>query len=463
MENPAARWNECLNIIRDNITQQQFDTWFGCMSFNSFEENTLKLNVPGAFVYEFVEAHYLDLLKKTITKVYGPGVALIYSVLEDKQNDLRVDMGSSNRTTIPNTPSTRRANVSPDFLMAPAVQDLDSRLNPNNNFENFIVGKSNKLCFSVGESIAKTPSQTFNPLFVYGASGVGKTHLVNAIGLRAKELHPSMRVLYVSAHLFYVQYADAARNNKTPDFIQFYQTIDLLIIDDIQEFSGREKTQQTFFHIFNHLRLNGKQIILTADRPPVDIEGLEDRLLTRFKWGLQAELLKPDRQLRRDILSDRIRKDGLTIPTDIIDVIADRVTENIRELEGIINSLLAYSVVWNRDIDMELLQSILPKFVDDHGKEVSVGMIKDCVCEKFNIDKDMLTSTSRKQPIAYFRQLAIYLTSEHTNLSTNQIGKEFGNRNHATIIYSINQVKNLIETDTQTREDLESLRRSLLN
>lgn len=455
--NPNELWRRCLEIIHDNITQQQFDTWFAYINLKSFADKKLVLSVPSQFVYEFVEEHFLDLLKKTITKVFGTGVRLSYSILEDKQNGLTVEVESSNKSLVQNGTPVRKANVAPDVLMAPAVQDLDSQLRPNYNFENFLEGESNKLARSVGEAIAQNPAKTFNPFFLFGHSGVGKTHLANAIGLKTKELHPELRVLYVSAHLFQVQYTDSVRNNRTNDFINFYQTIDVLIIDDIQEFSGLTKTQNTFFHIFNHLHLNGKQLILTADRPPVAIEGLEERLLTRFKWGLQAELERPDKSLRNSILCDKVRKDGLCIPQNVINFISEHIDESVRDLEGIINSLMAYSVVYNCDIDLNLVNKIMPKFIEVNDEPLTTESIMAKVCEHFDVSREDVCSKSRKQPIVYIRQLTMYLANKHTDKSTSQIGRCVGGRNHATVIHSIKQIKNLIDTDERTRRDIEEI------
>ena len=464
MENhPSQLWDNCLSIIHDNISQQQFDTWFKCINLCSFEDHKLTLGVPSAFVYEFVEEHFLDLLRKTITKVFGKDVTLTYKVLEDAQNAIYSKIESSNKTNIQHANNTRPANISPEPIKSSVADDLDSQLNPNYNFENFIEGASNKLVRSVGEAISKNPSRTFNPLFIYGHSGVGKTHLVNAIGLRTKELHPRMRVLYVSAHLFQVQYTDAVMHNKLNDFIAFYQTIDMLIIDDVQELSGKVKTQQTFFHIFNHLHINGKQIIMTADRPPIEIVGLEDRLLTRFKWGLQAEIEKPNQELRRQILEDKIRKNGLVIAPNVVDYISKNVSENIRDLEGLINSLLAYSVVYNNcDIDMQLVNTVLPRFMPQRNTEITIDFIIETVCNYFNVSSKDICSQSRRQPYIYIRQVAIYLANKHTDISNVQIGKAFGGRNHATVLHSITQMKNLIETEEKTANEVSRIEDMLL-
>lgn len=460
---PSQQWEHCLSIIKDNISQQQFDTWFQYINLCDYEDHKLTLGVPSEFVYEYVEEHYLDLLRKTITRVFGKNVTLKYKVLKDAQHSIYSTIESSNNTKLPATNSNNLANVCPEPEMAAVVDDLDSRLNPNYNFENFIEGASNRLVRSVGDAITKTPSRTFNPLFIYGHSGVGKTHLVNAIGLRTKEIHPRMRVLYVSAHLFQVQYTDAVRTNKVNDFITFYQTIDMLIIDDIQEFSGKTKTQQTFFHIFNHLHNTGKQIILTADRPPIEIIGLEDRLLTRFKWGLQAELEKPNEELRHKILEDKIRKNGLAISPNVVDYISKNVCENVRDLEGVINSLLAHSVVYNNcDIDMRLVNTVLPQFTPMRNTEITLDFIIQTVCNYFNVSSKDICSKSRRQPFIYIRQAAIYLANKHTDVSNVQIGKAFGGRNHATVHHSINQMQNLIDTEEKTANDISKIEDMLI-
>jgi len=322
-------------------------------------------------------------------------------------------------------------------------------------------GESNRLARSVGEAIAKNPAKTFNPFFIYGPSGCGKTHLVNAIGWRIKELHPQLRVLYLSAHLFSVQYTDAVRQNKTNDFINFYQTIDVLIIDDIQEFGGKKKTQNTFFHIFNHLHLNNKQLILTADRPPMKIQDLEERLLTRFKWGLQAEIEKPTRALRYEILKKHVEKDGLNVPDDVLRYIAQHVDESVRDLEGIINSLMAHSIVENCDISMSLVSKILPHFVHIQNNQTTIEDITRKVCDFYHLKEEVIVSKSRKQEIVRARQIAIYLANQHTNETTVQIGRAIGGKNHATVLHSINLVKTMMETDIKIRQDVRDIEATL--
>ena len=343
-----------------------------------------------------------------------------------------------------------------------APQDLDPHLNPNYNFENFIKGNSNEFSRTVGETVAKNPAKTFNPLFLYGPSGVGKTHLTNAIGTRIKELYPEKRVLYVSAHLFQVQYTDSVRTNHFNDFISFYQTIDVLIIDDIQEFAGVTKTQNTFFHIFNHLHQNGKQLILTSDRAPVMLQGMEERLLTRFKWGLVAELEKPDVELRKNILRNKIRRDGLNIPETVINYIAENVNESVRELEGIINSLLAQSIIFKRDVDLDLAERIVRKAVRCcESKPVTVEDIIQKVCSHYEIEESAIHTKTRKREVVQVRQVAMYLAKKHTDSSSSKIGKLIGNKDHATVLHACKIVKDQVEVDKAFKADIEEIEASL--
>lgn len=460
---PRHMWEECLQIIKDNISPEQYNVSFAYVDFFAYKDGKLCLSVPSAFVQEFIESNYSELMRKVFTRVFGQRILLYYKILEVKNppTDIQVSAQNTNGPQITNGMQMRPANQTPDTLVAPRVNDLDSQLRVSYNFDNYIEGESNLLARTVGQSIAKNPAKTFNPFFVYGPSGCGKTHLVNAIGLRIKELHPNMRVLYLSAHLFTVQYMDAVKQNKVTDFIAFYQTIDTLIIDDIHELSGKTGTQQAFFHIFNHLHLNGKQIILTCDRPPIAIAGLEERLLTRFKWGLQAEIEKPTRLMRFNILNAKVHNEGLRIPENVLNFISEKLNESVRDLEGIINSLMAYSVVYNCDINMNLLNKIMPKFVDITEKTLSVDDVKRKTCEFFKVKEDVIDSRSRRQPISYIRQLIIYLSSIHTEASQPQIGLNIGGRNHTTVIHSINQIKNLIETDEKTRNDIKEIEKLL--
>ena len=464
--NHVGLWNRCLEIIRDNVPDSTYKTWFVPIVPLKYEDKTLIVQVPSQFFYEFLEDKFVDLLRKTLYKVIGEGTKLMYNVMVDRTSipNKTVNLEASNRSIAVPQPSIIRGNgnKAPNILHAPAPQDLDPHLNPNYNFENFIEGYSNKLSRSVAEAVAQNPAGTaFNPLFLHGASGVGKTHLANAIGTRIKEIYPEKRVLYVSAHLFQVQYTDSVRNYTTNDFINFYQTIDVLIIDDIQEFAGVTKTQNTFFHIFNHLHQNGKQLILTSDRAPVLLQGMEERLLTRFKWGMVAELEKPTVELRKNILRNKIHRDGLQFPPEVIDYIAENVNESVRDLEGIVIAIMARSTIFNKEIDLDLAQHIVRGVVRNETKSISIDDIINTVCKHFGLETNAIHTKSRKREVVQARQVAMYLAKTYTDFSTSKIGKFIGNKDHATVLHACKTVKGQCEVDKGFRADLETIESSL--
>lgn len=454
-------WNRCLKVIRDNVPETTFNTWFAPIVPLKYENKALTVQVPSQFFYEFLEEKFVELLRATLYKEIGEGTKLMYRVIVDNssQKPGTVDLESTNRSTaIP----AKKTNRFPDPQRIAAPQDLDPRLNPCYNFENFIEGYSNKLSRTAGEAVALNPAKTtFNPLFLYGASGVGKTHLVNAIGTRIKELFPDKRVLYVSAHLFQVQYTDSVRNNTINDFINFYQSIDVLIIDDIQEFASLSKTQNTFFHIFNHLHQNGKQLILTSDRPPVLLQGMEERLLTRFKWGLTAELEKPNVELRRNILRCKIHRDGLNFPEEVINYIAENVNESVRDLEGIVISIMAHSTIYNKEIDLDLAARIVRKAVRAEVKAITIEDIIEKVCKHFELEPNSIHSKSRKREVVQVRQIAMYLAKKHTDASSSKIGQLIGNRDHATVLHACKIVKDQFEVDKSFRTEVEEIEAEL--
>lgn len=461
---PQLQWKQCLEIIRNNVSEQLYNTWFEPIQCLSFQNRTLTIQVPSQYVYEFLEEHYVGLLRSVLNRVFGTGTRLMYRIDADKTNNLTVDLEATTRAVNAPKVAEREDHKVPTPLQAPMPQDLDPQLNPNYNFDNFIEGLSNKLPRSVGQAIAEHPKQsTFNPLFIYGPSGVGKTHLVNAIGTKIKELYPQKRVLYLSAHLFQVQYTDSVRHNTVNDFITFYQSIDVLIIDDIQEFASLSKTQNTFFHIFNHLHQNGRQLILTSDRPPTALQGMEERLLTRFKWGLLAELEKPNEQLRKDILKSKIRHDGLKIPEEVIEYVSENVNNSVRELEGIVNSLMAYSVVYNRDVDLPLAEQIVRRAVKIEHKPITIDLIIEKVCEYFGVKQEDIFTASRKQAIVQVRQIAMFLAQKYTNLSSARIGTLIGKRNHATVLHSCNIVEGRMKVDKSYKTKIEEIENLLKN
>ncbi len=459
---PNALWEQCLQLIRDNVTEQQYATWFSPITFEAFDTatNNLLVQVPSPFVYEYLEENYVDLLSKVLTRVYGKGVQLKYRIVTDKAHNLTQDIQSDTVDKVETQLPTNRANQSPTLLDV-ALQEIDPQLDLHKSFSNYIEGDSNKLPRSIGLSIAEHPNTTqFNPMFIYGPSGCGKTHLINAIGLRIKQLYPQKRVLYISARLFQVQYTNSVLNNTTNDFINFYQTIDILIVDDIQEWITATKTQDTFFHIFNHLFMNGKRIILASDRPPVELKGMNERLLTRFACGLIAELEKPNVQLCVDILNSKIKRDGLSIPNDVVQFIAQTANGSVRDLEGVINSLLAYSVVYNSNIDMRLAERVIKRSVKIDDEPLTIDEIIDKVCIHFNVTATAVNSRSRKQDIVLARQVSMYLAQKHTKMPASRIGKLVGGRDHSTVLHSCSQIEKRLQVDKGFIAELSTIENS---
>ncbi|MDD2994942.1 MAG: chromosomal replication initiator protein DnaA [Paludibacter sp.] len=451
-------WSRCLSVIKDNISEASFNTWFAPIVALKYEENVFVLQVPSQFFVEYIEEKYIDLLRMTLYRVVGQGTRLEYRVLIDKTSGKGTQIPSANEQ--PKPKQQMSGYISP--YHRPQLPEIDPQLNPSYNFNNLIEGNSNKLARTAGISIANEPGKTiFNPLFVYGQSGVGKTHLANAIGVMTKQLNPEKRVLYVSANTFQIQYTDAVRNNTVNDFLNFYQTIDVLIVDDIQEFAGKTGTQNTFFHIFNHLHQSGKQLVLTADRSPIVLAGLEQRLLTRFKWGLSAEIEKPDFELRKAILENKIYRDGLEIPTDVVDFIAENVVDNVRDLEGTLVSLLAHSTLADMPIDVQLAEKVVSRIVNVTRKVNTVEKIRDAVCEYFSLSVDAISTKSRKREVVQARQIAMYLSKQMTKNSLSSIGFAIGQRDHATVLHACKIVTDLMEIDKNFRSSVKEIEEKL--
>lgn len=461
---PNEAWDKTLTLIRENVSEQQYNTWFKPIVYESFEESTrtLLVQVPSPFVYEYLEENYIDLLSKVLRRTFCDQIRLKYRIVTDQEHHLTQDVEAEQTDLSVKTQLAKtRVNESPTTLDAAHPQQLDPNLNPHQTFNNYIEGDSNKLPRSVGLSIAEHPRKTqFNPMFVYGPSGCGKTHLINAIGMRTKQLYAQKRVLYVSARLFQVQYTNAVLQNSINDFINFYQTIDLLIVDDIQEWMTATKTQDTFFHIFNHLFRNGKRIILASDRPPVDLKGMNERLLTRFSCGLIAELEKPNVQLCIDILNSKICKDGLQIPDDVVQFIAETANGSVRDLEGVINSLLAYSVVYNSTVDMRLAQRVIQRAVKIDDKPLTIDEILEKVCNHFNVSVSAVNGRSRKQDLVTARQVSMYLAQKYTKMPASRIGKLVGGRDHSTVIHSCSRIEQRLQVDSMFSNELMSIENS---
>lgn len=465
-------WNNCLKIIKDNVPSISFRTWFEPIIPVKLEDNVLTIQVPSPFFYEYLEEQYIDILRKTLRKELGPDAKLEYSVvMENNFNNSHpytVKLPTKNKVELKNRPVSvpldEEVSVIKNPFVIPGIKKLhvDSQLNSDYNFDNFIEGECNRLARSAGYAVGNKPGGTaFNPLLIYGDSGLGKTHLAQAIGIHAKEVHPEKTVLYVSANKFQTQYAESVRNNNRNDFIHFYQMIDILIIDDVQEFAGKEKTQDTFFHIFNHLHQSGKQLVLTSDKPPVELQGLEQRLLSRFKWGLSADLQPPDFETRIAILKKKIYKDGIEMPDEVLEYIATHITNNIRELEGALISLLAQSTLNRKEITIELARQMIDKLIRSSKREISIDYIQKVVCDFFNVPVDMMQSKTRKREIVQARQVAMYFSKNLTKSSLATIGAQIGGKDHATVLHACKTVNNLIDTDKRFRTQITEIEKKL--
>ena len=446
--NCQEMWSKCLNVIKDNVSDNVFRTWFVPIIPLKLENFEFTIQVPSQFFYEYLEEKYVDLIHATLNRIVGQSVVLNYRVIVDNSSNSHTTLQSEKiGTLLAEKKASKGLNKAPGTLEQPA-QAWNPNLNSKYGFGNFFEGGSNKLARTVAEAIAESPGKTsFNPLFIHGGSGVGKTHLCHAIGNKIREIHPEKKVLYISSHLFQVQFTDASRNNVTNDFINFYQSVDVLILDDIQEFAGKEKTQNTYFHIFNHLHQLGKQLVLTSDRPPLHLQGLEERLITRLKWGMTGELSKPDLELRKKILSNKIKQDGLNISSEIVDFIAENVTEHVRDLEGIITSLVAYSLVYNREVDLALAQRVINQTVKLEKKQITLDKIQDVVCGYFNIDLSLIHSKSRKREIVQARHVTMFLSKKYTDFSYAHIGNMVGKRDHATVLHACKTIQDSLDID----------------
>ena len=407
--------------------------------------------MPSPFVYEYLEENFLGLLRAVLYRTFGEGVQLTYRIVTDKEHKLTQDIASDES----NADTDAVQNVLKQVEKQAAAVEFDSQLDPHLTFKNYIEGMSNKLPRSVGLSIAEHPATPqFNPMFIYGPSGCGKTHLINAIGLHCKQLYPEKRVLYISARLFQSQFVDANLKHVVNDFIRFYQTIDMLIVDDVQEWMTAAKTQDSFFHIFNHLFRNGKRIILASDRPPVELKGMNERLLTRFSCGLIAEMEKPNVELCVDILHNKIRRDGLHIPEEVVQFIASTANGSVRDLEGVVSSLLAYSVVYNCKIDMRLAERVIKRAVKIDDKPLTIDDIMEAVCAHFNVTATAVNSKSRKRDLVVARQVSMFLAQKYTKIPASRIGRLVGNRDHSTVIHSCSQVEQRLKVDQDFKDDV---------
>ena len=455
-------WDNCLEVIRDNVPYQSYRTWFEPIVPIKLDEKVLTIQVPSQFFYEWLEEHYISLLKKTVKKEIGSEGRLEYQIIMEngynstKPYSVRVP---TNSATTKNQPVTMpmdlgRSDAIRNPFIIPGLKKVkvESQLNANYNFDNFIEGDCNRLARSAGYAVANKPGGTaFNPLLLYGGVGLGKTHLAHAIGIEIKEKDPSKTVLYVSSEKFTHQFIDAVKNNNHNDFVHFYQMIDVLIVDDVQFLAGKDKTQDVFFHIFNHLHQNGKQLVLTSDKAPVEMQGMEQRLLSRFKWGLAADLSSPELETRIAILRKKIYQDGIELPEEVLEYLAYSITTNIRELEGALISLLAQASLNKKSIDLDLAKQMIDKFVKNTAREISIDYIQKVVSDYFAMPIELMKSKTRKREVVQARQIAMFYAKNMTKASLATIGAQCGGKDHATVLHAYRTVNNLIETDKQFR------------
>jgi chromosomal replication initiator protein len=464
-------WNNCLAIIKDIVEWQPYKTWFEPIKPVLLKDKILTIQVPSQFFYEYLEEHYVTLLAKTLKRELGKDANLEYRIMMDSgskgSDPITMDVPGKGYKTYTNNemdfPLVISNPVKNPFVI-PGLKkiQIDPQLIPKHTFDSFIEGDCNRVARRAGKTIAEKPGATsFNPLVIYGASGLGKTHLVQAIGNEVKRLHPGKVVLYVSSEKFINQFVDHSRNNAINDFIHFYQLIDVLILDDVQNFNRAEKTQDAFFAIFNHLHQSGKQLVLTSDKPPKDLEGVQERLLSRFRWGLSADLQIPDYDTRIEILEMKMKADGLELPSDVVKYIAYNINANMRELEGALISLLAQSSLNKKEIDLDLAKRVLKNFVKTSSKEITIDAIQKMVCEYFDVSYDKLLQKTRKREIVQARQITMYLAKTFTKNSLKTIGEHFGGRDHTTVIHSCQTVKDLMDTDSLFKESVMELQQKV--
>lgn len=460
MNNVVQQWEQCLEFIKANLPAEQFTVWFDPIVALSFNDNKLVLKVPSQFFVERIEEQYLYLLQKAIERYMGQGVKLIYKFNVAKNEQVQMaDSGESSRLKSGPRLSSRKPLANP--FDHEEYDDIDSQLNLRYTFENYCSGTSNLLPVTIGKAIADHPEcKTYNPMFIFGSTGVGKTHLMQAIGIKLKENNPRMRVLYVTARVFESQYTTAVQKNQVNDFINFYQSIDVLLLDDIQEFAGKVGTQNTFYHIFNHLHQHGHQLIMSSDCRPCDMDGMVPRLISRFKWGMTVELEKPDYELRRNVLRRKAEQDGLQIGDDVVDFIASNVTDSIRDLEGIMVSLLANATVLNREISVDLARTVIGNAVKINKRAVTFELIAEKVAEHYHIDTELLYGKSRKREISDARQLLMYFAKNQTQLSSTNIGLRLS-RNHATVLHACKQIEQRMAVEKPFRREVQQLEQSL--
>ncbi|MFI3319943.1 MAG: chromosomal replication initiator protein DnaA [Rikenellaceae bacterium] len=458
-------WQDCLDRIKSQTTEEEFVKWFKPIVPLEYDGTTLRLGVPNKSYVHQIERNYIPVLRPIIAQLYGQQTRLYYAVPKSDKAPVVVTADADATQVQRFSAQTSTANIKNPFVI-PGLKriNIDPNLNAGYTFANFVEGECNRLSRSAGMAVAVNPGNNpFNPLYIYGDSGLGKTHIVQAVGHEIRERHADLQVLYVSMNKFQAQFQTAYKNGEIPDFIHFYQTIDVLIIDDIQELTGKTGTQNAFFNIFNHLQLSGKQIILTSDKPPVELKDIEQRLLTRFKWGFATPVNLPDYETKVKIIMAKAKKLKTELPEDVVDYLANNIKANVREIEGALSSLIANASFLQRRIDIALSREVLKVYVKLNHKEITIKLINDEVCKYLGQPLERLLSKERKREVVQARQIAMYLAKQHTQLPLASIGSAIGGRNHATVLHACKSVVNMMETDKSFRHIVEEIEKIVLN
>lgn len=473
MQDHRRAWEQCLQLIKSQVDEKSFKTWFEPIEPISLRNQQLTIEVPSQYFYEWLEEHFVVELHAALTQVIGPKARLDYSIVVDRGdlNNRPLHLTLPNKAQVENGKYSQNgqshvhaAPVKSAFHLRLEKDRIfdESNLIPSYNFDNFVEGDCNRLARSAGLAVAFKPGITaFNPLLFYASVGLGKTHLMHAIGNKIREVDPARKVIYISSEKFTNQFIEALTKNAANDFTEHYMQMDVLIVDDIQFLAGKEKTQEIFFHIFNHLQMAGKQIILSSDCPPKDLKGMHERLLSRFKWGLTADLQQPDFETRMAIIRKKMQNDGVDLPMDVVEYLAANIDTNIRELEGALISLIAQSSLSRQEFDLGFAKRILENIVHNIDKQVDMDMIQKSVSNYFSVSVDALKEKNRKKEVATARQVAMYFAKEYTGYSLKQIGQYFGGRDHSTVIHAIQSVHNLIDTDTAFKKTVDELKKQL--
>ena len=446
--NISEIWGDFLGEIKNNVTQMTFNTWFLPIKPIEMSNSTIKVQLPSQFFWEWIDEHYKSLISKTIQNVLGEQVTLTYVISEEAETIQPIAEISK-----PITETTK--SISPK-------QEFSAFLNPRYTFDNFIKGENNQLARAAATAISENPGGTsFNPLFLYGGVGLGKTHLMQAIGNKILENFSDKRIIYLPSDIFTVQFVEAIKSDKVNEFSGFYRSMDVLIIDDIQFLIGKEKTQDLFFHIFNTLHQSRKQIVLSSDKPPKDLKGLDERLISRFQWGLSADIQSPDLETRIAILKKKSEDYGLIVSDEILEYIASSITSNIRELEGCLIKLLANSSLNSKDINIDLAKRTVKEIATDRKINVSIDNITRTVCSVLSIDENKLRDKTRKKEIVLARQLAMFFSKELTKSSLKTIGLHFGGRDHSTVIHACNSIEQMRREDLIIKNLVDNLRNQI--